>query len=176
MFEDYKSIPIGSLLLRDRPEEQRYMQRLAQLPNGLIDVLMSPTTAAYLRGLLKINGIPLEQAPIVAFAVLQICFGEKTLAQLSSMLSTELRLPHDKAQAVASEIERELFSPVLLELNQYLAQKRQAAKSPFRTEVAPFASPLSAPPQPSAPAREVKNVLDLKNQKPQPPKPPPTVK
>lgn len=151
---DFTSYPIGSLLERPAPERTSYMEKIGQLPSPLQDILYSWQTGAYLRGLTKTHNLPLEQATSLAFIVTQISLGEKTLAQLASMLSTQLRVANDKAQQIAKEIERDLFAPLMLELNNYLLQKKKTAASPPNV------------------ARGVQNVIDLKNQ-PRPPVPPP---
>lgn len=118
------STPIGSLTARSLEERSQYASAVFRTPPHVQDLLFSMKTSSYLRGLVKSHRLPEEQAPHVAFAVLQICVGAKTFAQLPSLLSTELHVANDIAQRLATEIERDLFSPILLELNQFLAQKK----------------------------------------------------
>ncbi len=148
---DFECTPSGSLL--SQPSDQRlpYISYLVAMPESVHNLVASARTGAFLQGLSKTNNIPIEKTPQIAFIILRIAVGEKNLAQLGSILSTELQIPNDKAQAMAKEIEKELFAPIALELNQYLSQKRQSA------------------PKPLGGAR---NVLDLKNNAPPPPPPP----
>ncbi|MEX1997365.1 MAG: hypothetical protein WEA04_01680 [Candidatus Andersenbacteria bacterium] len=159
--DTYKSRPVGSLLTRERSEEERYLNELPDLPPSLISLLMSAKTGAFIRGLVRNYDLALEKAAMIAFMVLQISFGEKTLLQLSTMLASDLQLPLEKAQSMAQEIERELFAPIMLELNAYLTQKRKITGGSTST-------PVSSSPSAAGGAR---NVLDLKSQ-PRPPQPP----
>lgn len=169
-------IPLSVLVARSKEEEEHYLQRFDALPPGIKSLITSPRAGFYLSGLLKVYTVTPEHLPAVLLMVLQVAFGERTFAQFPVLLSTELKIPNDKAQAMASEIEKELFSPVLLELNQYLVQKKQAGKSPFRTEHSPLSGPSTslptAPLSPSVPGGTMRNVLDLKNKPLQQPKPP----
>lgn len=157
-FEDFTSIPVGSLL--DVPPERRrkYLSAIFALPTSLQDIVFQPRTGAFVRGFTKTYNVPVEKYSSIAFMILQTLIGESTVSRLSNLLSTQLQLPNDKAQAMAQEIEKELFVPVMLELNQYLAQQ----KAP-------------APPAATPSAGGARNVLDLKSQ-PRPPLPPPIPK
>lgn len=152
----HRSVPISSLLLLPTEKRMPYFDQLEIMPRNLRLLLFSPRTGAFIRGLTKVYNVPSEKAPTIALTVLKIAYGEKSLAQLASILSTELQLSNDKAQRIAQEIEKELFAPVMLELNQYLAQKKKAPTSPITTQ-----------PQASG----ARNVLDLKSQS-RPPLPP----
>lgn len=125
--EAYVSVPIGSLIRRTREEEARYFAEYDTLPEELKQLIKSPKTGAFVRGLLRNYQITVPAAATLAFRILQICFGEKSLMQLPSMLSMDLKLANDKAQKMAAEIERDLLAPVALELNQFLNQKRNQA-------------------------------------------------
>lgn len=141
---------MGSLLTRPQEEEASYFQELRQLPAGVIDLVMSPKTGAYLRGLAKTYNVPVTAAPAISFEILQIGFGRQSLANLANNLMGAVKIPANAAQLMAKDIERDLFAPVLLELNQYVTQLK----------VKPYA------PQP---ASGLRNVLDLKSQKSVPP-------
>jgi hypothetical protein len=153
---EYRSTPIGSLMDIPKDTSEKYFTFIFLTPSNIQSLLISARTGAFIRGLAKTYNIPIEKAPKIAFAVLQIALGEKTLAQLGSLLSTELPAPNDVAQKIANEIEKELFAPIALELNQYLAKKKQATLA-------------------SRPMGGASNVLNLKNT-PQPPPPPPIPK
>lgn len=151
----YTTVPIGSLVLHDLAEADRYMNFLSALTPGLVNIVMSDTVGAFLRGLAKEFGLPNENVPQLAFAVLRVAVGEIELPKLGATLSSELKLPNDKAQAMAKEIEKELFSPVMLELNQWLEKQKQATST-----------------KASAAKAGARNIVDLKHQSPkQPPGP-----
>lgn len=116
----FKTIPAGSLLIGSETNDAPYTGQLNILPDSLKKMLISERTGAYIRGLTKTYDVALEQAPQIAFMVLQIAVGEKPLGQLGGMISSELKLANDKAQKMATEIEKELFGPVMLEFNKYL--------------------------------------------------------
>jgi len=145
-FDTFVAIPIGSLMLIDDVTRDQYIRRFYTLPPSVIDIASSPQTGAYLRGLTRVYNLALEQSSILAWTVFRMMIGDITLAQLSSTLSSELRLANDKAQAIAADIEKELFAPIMLEYNQSLRSQKAAAAPALR---------------PSAGAQ---NVLDLKQQ------------
>lgn len=153
-----KTFPIGSILTRPEEEDVHYLQKIRQLPQNLRKLISSPTTSAFIRGLTKTYDVPPDKNPLVAFVVLQIVCGERTLSQLANTLATELRLAHGQSQKMAIEIEKELFAPVMLELNKHLTQQKKQ-------------STVAENPLPSQ-AGGARNVLDLKSQ-PRPPLPPP---
>lgn len=156
--ELFKTYPIGSILIRPDSEDTHYLQQITALTPGLKSLIASPTTSAFIRGLTKTYDVPPDKNPWVAFVVLQIACGEKTLSQLANTLATELRLAHGQSQKMAIEIEKELFAPVMLELNKHLTQQKKQ-------------STVAENPLPSQ-AGGARNVLDLKSQ-PRPPLPPP---
>lgn len=121
---NFKTIPAGSILMAPEANDNQGVDQLRSLPSSLQKMLASERTGAYIRGLTKTYDVPLEQAPQIAFMVLQIAVGEKPLGQLGGMLSSELKLANDKAQKMAQEIEKELFGPVMLEFNKYLQDKK----------------------------------------------------
>lgn len=154
----YTSFPIGSLLNRPEQDVDRYFQELPTLPPNLAGIAVSPRTASYLRGTIKAHDLPSNHIPTLAFLVLQVIFGELSTTQLAGSLSNQLQLSPEKAQAIAQDIEKELFAPVALELNTLLQKKKNAP---------PPATPSSPPHESGA-----RNVLDLKTQRPAPPPPP----
>lgn len=147
----YESRPIGALLAIPENNALPFLNLIVETPKNVQQMLLSLRTGAYIRGLTKTFDVPLEKAPVIAFAVLRIAVGEKPLGQLGGILSAEVPLPNDKAQKMAQEIEKELFGPVMLEFNQYLAAKKAVKPGVMdKMRVAP------------------QNVLNLK----EPPKPP----
>jgi len=153
---NYKTIPIGSILLLEEEERGSLMNSYFELPMNVKAMAASPSTGAFVRGVAKNHDLPAEQSSLIALAILRVAVGDKTLAQLSSIFSGELRMPNDKAQQMAQEIEKELFAPVALELNQYLEGKKKTKGSVLTRTGG------SQPP----------NVLDLKDTK-RPSAPPP---
>jgi hypothetical protein len=145
-FDTFTAIPVGSLTLIDDINRDQYIAQFYKLPASTIAMTSSPQTGAYLRGLVKVYSLPLENSSMLAWSVLRVAVGEITLAQLPSVISTELKVANDKAQAIATDIEKELFAPIMLEYNQSLRSSKAAASPSL---------------QPSAGAQ---NVLDLKQQ------------
>lgn len=141
----FDTVPACSVIQRPEQERLSYIESLQRVPIKLREFLGSPRTGAYIRGLTKTFDVPLEKAPTIAFAVLRVAVGEKPLGQLGGILSAELPLPNDKAQKIAQEIEKELFGPVMLEFNKYLAGRRASKPGVLQK--------IQVPPQ---------NVLNLK--------------
>lgn len=141
------STPAGALYFF--PEAQRliYLETIFKLPVSLRKLAFSQRTGAYIRGLVRQAQLAEETATKVAFIVLKIVAGEFSLVALASILSSELTIAGDVAQAMAKDIEKELFGPVMVELNQYL-QSKQGGGQP------------TPPSQPSTP--ESPNLLDLR--------------
>lgn len=163
----YKSKPLGSVLTRPSTEQDRLIEKSFTLPRSVRNLFVSERTGAYIIGLAKAYKLSTDHAPVIAFIVLRIGFGDKVLAQLPSLLSTELKLPNDKAQKMAREIEEDLFGPVRKELEEYW--RRQKSGPPVGR-----GSLAGGPPAPEASAGETgaRNVLDLKKER-KPPAPPP---
>lgn len=120
----FKCTPAGSLLTASPEERELLLEQLGRLPEAIRIMLTSLGTGSYLRGLVKSVGLSVEQTPLVAFIVLQVATGEIPLAQLGSFFSSKLQVAIDIAQAMAKDIEKELFGPVMMELNQYLQAKQ----------------------------------------------------
>lgn len=108
----FQTVPIGSLLDIPEPKRESYINGAVHLPRSVRSMLFSPQTGAYIRGLANSFDIPLESAPLIAFAVLRVALGEITLDQLAASLAPELRVDTQKAQAVAQDIAQELFAPM----------------------------------------------------------------
>lgn len=125
----FENTPFGSLTTVESGQRFQYLSRLGKLPTSLKDIVFNLTTGAFLRGLTKQHNVSLDQVSPLAFVVLRVILGDVELAKLGAVLSAELKLPNDKAQAVAKEIEKELFAPVMLELNQFLEQQKKAASA-----------------------------------------------
>lgn len=132
--QTFKTIPIGALVSRPEEEDSKYTKKIPDLPPNIKTLISSERTGAYVRGLVKHHDLPEEKAPQIAFSVLQVALGEKQLAQLSSLLSSNVQISSDLSQKIADEIEKDLFAPVMLELNNYLAQKKKDSKSTSPTE------------------------------------------
>lgn len=162
----YKSKPLGSVLTRPLIEQDRLVERSFTLPRSVKNLFVSERTGAYIIGLAKAYELSTDHAPVIAFIVLRVGFGDKTLAHLPSLLSTELKLPNDKAQAMAREIEEDLFGPVRKELEEYW-RKSKVGTPPFAK-----ATGGESARQGQAGDAGARNVLNLKEQK-QPPMPPP---
>jgi len=141
------------------PESSQLFDAIGKLPDQLRPLIAAPRTAAYIRGLAKNYSIPEDQIKYISYAILVVTVGEKTVANLPAILSTRLKIPNDKAQKMATEIERELFAPVALILNQYRTQRKKIDPNSMSSR---------------AQGGGASNILDLKNQnQPPTPNPPP---
>jgi hypothetical protein len=156
-FDNYSSIPLGSLVTRSPEEEDVYIRLFQGLPDSMGKILKSQKTGAYSRGLTKSYGLVEEKSSMLSFIILQLAVGKKTLAQLPSLLSTELGLPNDKAQKMAEELEKDLLEPMMSEVG----------KGPEKEEGA-----VTAKPGADTSSLGVNNVLNLKDQKKAPSPPP----
>lgn len=153
----YTSVPFGSIATLPEDRIEFYIILISKLPNKTRAMIYALETGASLRGLAKSYGLPEAKSSIMAFAVVQVAINELSFAQLSSVLSTKLPLPNDKAQRMAKEIEQDLFGPVRQELEAHWAkQKQEGAASQAQTR---------------ADSGGARNVLNLKKEN-KPPLPP----
>lgn len=144
----YKTIPIGSLLILSEEEAQSALEAARSLPPNLKALIISEKSGAYIRGLVRAGGLPPQAAQRLALIILRIVIGELSLPQLSSLIASDFRVGQDVAQAMAKDIEKELFGPVMMELNQYLEAKQSGQQQ-------------ASPSQPSTP--DSPNLLDLRD-------------
>lgn len=152
--------PIGAGMVWGAQRWDQITELVNEVPKSVRGMITSPHSASFIRGLVKTYKLSPEKVPLIAYAVLQVALGEKTLAQLSSVLSTEVPLPNDKAQKIAKEIEEDLFAPIMSELTEYLERK----KSGIETASKKISS--------SSASLGVNNVLNLKDQRKAPTPPP----
>ena len=124
-FQNYKTVPIGSLVTVDDAVADSYYKRLPNLPASVTDIVLSWKTGAFIRGLTRTYDLPMTTAPAIALTVLRIAFGERKLAELPVLLSSATGIAQDKAGLLAKEIEKELFAPVMLDLNAFLSSLKQ---------------------------------------------------
>lgn len=174
----FMSTPAGSLAkVSEENKRNAYVQRMFTLPKQVRDTATSVKVAAYLRGLTKSHNLPEDASITIAFIILQGLIGERMLAQMPMQLSSDLGIANDKAQRIAQEIERDIFAPISLQLNQFLATQRQQKNSVTGS----ITATPPAPRQPNQNARFSRtpasppNILNLKNN-PRPPSPPPIPK
>jgi hypothetical protein len=154
---EFESVPVGSLIRM--PSERRigYWEIILKLPKQAKEMLHSWNTGAYIRGLTKQHGLNTDKSQIIALIVVRVVIGELKVSNMAAALSADLPLPNDKAQVLASEIEKELLEPVRAELEEFWAQRHKQ--------------------EPAAEAERrageggAKNVLNLKEEK-NPPSPP----
>ncbi len=151
------TIPSASFLIRPESEDRQYTKAMRILSGSLKKMLSDDKTGAYIRGLAKSFNISDDNVPPISFTVLRVGVGELPLAKVAATLSSELKIPNDAAQKMAAELEHDLFAPVAVELNQYLASRKQEQTASSGT---------------TARQAGASNVLDLKN-KMAPPVPPP---
>ncbi len=153
--------PIASLILvNDDALREQLALKAVQAPPLVKEIIFSARSASYTEGLSKSHDIPEQKVMIVAFIILRIAIGEIYLSRLAATLSSELQIPNDKAQRIAQELEHDLFAPVAVELNQYLAGRKK--------ETQQIENKVTGNPR----AAGATNVLDLKQQ-PNRPTPPP---
>lgn len=152
---EFTSVPIGSLMLIKEGRDSFIESALATPPN-IQSMAFSPRTGAYIRGLAKTYNLAEDAVGKTAFLVLEVITGHLSLSKLGAAVSSNLRLPNDKAQRISQEIERDLFAPVILELNQYLSQRKIQTLSRVEKK---------------AQQAGARNVLNLKTQS-NPPRPP----
>src|SRR3989338_4077896 len=110
---------IESLVNLQESDRLRYLALIFTMPEKIRSILFTAETASYIRGFLKAHDIPLNYTETLSISIICILTGEKTLAQLPAILSTELKLPNDKAQKMAAEIEKDVFGPVKKELDEF---------------------------------------------------------
>lgn len=132
-----------------------YIYWAIESPESIQNMMYSENTGAFLRGLTKTFNLPADLTPKLAFKVVQVAIGEIELARLGSVLSSELKLPNDTAQAVAKEIEKELFVPYVLEWNAWLEKLKREAEEAKKKQGQAGAQ----------------NVIDLKNRPGKTPRP-----
>ncbi len=165
MYLTYQTIPVSSLTIIKPEDRGNYLTQVFLLPKKIQDVLFSDDTGAYVRGLGKSYDISEELQPTIAFAILELALGKKTFEKLPENLSTELKLPSDKAQKMTAEIEHDLFAPIKEELDAFL-KRGTSKKSPSAPVTAQPPSNTQQPnKQTTAPKpkpAQAQNVLDLK--------------
>lgn len=147
--DSFHLLPVGSIYSREEHASLGYLDIIQNIPLPIKDMISSTETASYVRGLGRTYGIPEESQASISFAILEIAIGKKPFAQLSKTLSSELQLPNNEAQNMASEIERDIFGPIKRELSEFLRESRQSTGTN---------SIRLTPLTPSKP----QNVLDLK--------------
>lgn len=155
----FLTYPIGAGMAQGEQRWAEISELVNNTPQTILDMVASPQTASYIRGVAKAHQLTAEQSYTIAYAVLRVALGEKRLAELSSILSSELAIANDKANQIAQELEHDLFAPIAIELNRHADQRRQEVK---KLENKATGNPRAA---------GATNVLDLKQQ-PQPPRPP----
>jgi hypothetical protein len=116
--------PINSALDKSDERWAEICELVNIMPDPILDMVSSPRTAAFIRGLAKAHNLNFQQSPVIAYAVLQVAFGEKTLSQLAGLLSSSLKIANDKATIMASEIEKELFAPIMHTYNKFMQNRK----------------------------------------------------
>ncbi len=178
---DFTTIPANSFLILPEADRTAYIQAIIPLHIKIRDVLYSTDTGAFVRGIAKTYDVSPETAPKIAFAILEIAIGKKTIAQLPSILSTELQLPIDTAQKMATEIEHDVLAPIKTELSDQSSQQK-GSSVPSRTTAQAASSGMknvlnlkeiaAKPPQTQLPPKPIQPSLPPR--RPVPPKMPPS--
>lgn len=159
----FTSVPINSIMAIPAERRHDYLVAGMSTSDAVRQMLLSPRTGAYLRGLAKSHQLPEKTAVTIAFVVLQAAIGEVPVGKISALLASHLQLPLDRTQKLATELERDLFAPLALEIK----QQKQAVQQTQATTAQSAATKAGA-----------RNVLNLKRQPPatvtrRPPTPPP---
>ena len=126
MQDQFLGSPTGAgLVMTPLDEREDYIRRLVTLPDGLLRMLGSGTTPAFIRGAVKQFKLEESMVPAAAFLTLKVAVGKLELSELGRTLASELKIPEEKAQGMAKEIEKELFGPVMRELNESLENRKK---------------------------------------------------
>lgn len=119
----FLSVPLGSVNTLPAEQRQEYFLAVARMPGRLSQLLSSERTGAYLRGLAKQFSLEDSMIGILALVTLRTAIGEVRLDGLSDEIKRQLGVDTATAQAIATDIEKELFNPVMADYTKYLAQK-----------------------------------------------------
>lgn len=161
----FSNVLMESLLGCSDAERLRYLQSIFGAPTKIKSIFFAPETTSYVVGFLKSHDISLDYINILSLSIVRILAGDKSFVQLPGMLATELKLPNDKAQKMAAEIEKDLFGPVRQELDEFI--RKQKVKGGSMVNKSSGASPISKP-HPTSPfdrssgLRGARNLLNLK--------------
>jgi len=149
------------------PEIKRKYTLYYQLPQKVQDILFATKTAERIREIiLKHHKLSHEQLWIGSYITGTVLLGITPLKGFSEILEEKLGVAPDIAQAIARDINEQIFAEISEELKEI--HKEKAEPSPIRPpEVHPPEIP-SGPESPSKP-EEVKprikgNVVDLKGE------------
>lgn len=156
----------GAMAILDDARRAQLREKFSKTRGGVRQLLLSQESISFLRGLTRTHNLPEERVPKLALGVLYVALGEWPLSNLAAGLSSTMGLPNDVAQKAAAEIEKELFAPVMLELNEFLAKQRQdgpaSAEATARQAGATNVINLKHNPQNT----KTKPYTDFKTQKP----------
>jgi hypothetical protein len=162
----FKSIPINSYPNNDSDKKLEIIQKTLELPQTTQDLMFSPATGSYIRGVAKNNLANLKLAPKLAWLILRITLGKVVFPELPSTLKQEFNLEGQKAEELAKNIEKDLFAPVALEWNEWLQKQASVKQQPKKAETTENKNKNQG----------VQNVVNLKDDKssviPKPPRPP----
>ena len=111
-FDILVSIPSGSMMSRPQREATALIQSSGDVPKSVRDMISSLKTGAYIRGVATQFRLSSEKIPVIAFAILRVAYGKIALAQLSSTLSSELKLSSTVAAKISREIEKKWWGNV----------------------------------------------------------------
>jgi hypothetical protein len=70
--------------------------------------------------------LPESKAVTIAFVVLQVAIGEVPIAKVAALLSSHLQLPNDRSHDLATELERDIFASLSLEISKQTTSNKQA--------------------------------------------------
>lgn len=146
--DSFHTLPIGSIYAREEAASIGYLDIVQDLSPKIKEMISSEKTGSYIKGIARSYDVSEDNQPDIAFAILEIAIGKKTIVQLPSILSTELQLPIDTAQKMASEIEHDVFGPIKADLSG-LPSQQKGSSVPSRTTA-------------QAASSGMKNVLNLK--------------
>ncbi len=179
--DSFHILPVGSIYAREESASLGYLDIIQNLSPEIKNMISSEETGSYIKGIARSYDVSEENQPNIAFAILEIAIGKKTIAQLPSILSTELQLPIDTAQKMATEIEHDVLAPIKTELSDQSSQQK-GSSVPSRTTAQAASSGMknvlnlkeiaAKPPQTQLPPKQIQPSLPPR--RPVPPKMPPS--
>ena len=114
-----KDVGYNKSIMATKQYTREEMQKLyTKLPQELKDIINSADTGEHLSNACERNGVPDELIPHVAKTVGNVLMGASLPTEFQGALVKEVGLKKSVAQAVAHEINRFIFYPVKLQLEQ----------------------------------------------------------
>lgn len=120
---------------------QQIEKRLAELPSDVQAAVLSVEWEQKVRAVAQKHGLHIDQTGILGDITLMAMLGMLDLAEYPQQVARDLALPADKAAAVASDINNDVFTPIRESLKSFTSRPKEAP-----------AAPITAMPNPTIPA------------------------